>query len=137
MTSLENPEPLTELDDVCELWDALLRGVEQHGRSLWLMPHDSTGRPVKHVVTIDDLPLTPDDLDPRHLTRLVEELCSHVPGGGVLALLSRPGTGREAPFEVEWSRLVQRAGGAALTWPVCCATPQGVRPVSQPHAASA
>lgn len=128
MTFAPPPDLITDVPDLLALWRALVGPGDHHGRSAYFVAHDADGRPHRQLVAVDELPLRPGSEDLEGFSRLTTEMLrARTELTCVAVLLARPGTDRASAFEHDWAAMVRTAAGATMRWPICLATPHGVR----------
>lgn len=120
--------PIHGQADVERLWRSLLGDLGFTRRRLWLVLVCDDGRPVPHLVQVDDVPELPGDA----LGRLLE-MCRQVDDEcGVAVLLSRPGRDDLTASDRAWGAALLAAARATgvSCWPLHVASDVAVRVVA-------
>ena len=130
MTTLLPPDqqpPIRTQSDLEALWRSLMGPLGFSRTTLWMLLLGPDGRPLPHVIQVDDIPTRPTGAV-ENLTGLLTGLVE--PGGSVVFLLSRPGVdGPPTPSERAWTRALQVVGRnlGPTVWPVHLANDQALR----------
>ena len=116
-----------------DLWRSLMGPLGFGQRLLWLQLLDADGRCTPLLLTIEELPLLPDEECFDQLVGFVRHLVElEVPGGSVAFLLSRPGRAGLSAGDLRWARgltdAARRLGVRA--WPVHLANDHELRVVT-------
>lgn len=114
-------DPIRTDADLTRRWGAYLENEPFRFRALWLLFIDRTGRPAGPVVTIDDLPDGPYDVERADLVELCRTILDGPGGGGSVALLmSRPQGDPWTVSDRAWGRFLLRAADeiGGKVWPV-------------------
>ncbi len=113
--------PIHSADELTERWQRYLETEPFRFRALWALFLERTGRPAGPVITVDNLPDGPYDMEREDLVVLCREILDGPGGGGSVALLmSRP---CGAPWTVSdraWGRFLVGAADeiGGRVWPV-------------------
>lgn len=121
--------PIHSQADLDRLWRALMGDLGFSHRRLWVLLVCDDGRPIPHVVQIDEIPETPGDDD---LVRLLE-MCQHLDDeAGVAVLLSRPGRDGLTATDKAWGAALLAAARATgvSCWPLHVANDVAIRVVA-------
>lgn len=107
--------------DLRRTWQALMGDLEFVDRRLWLLFLRPDGRLLGPLLSLDDLPDGPYDLEVDEVVAVCREILDGPGGGGSVAmLLTRPGTDRWHVGDRAWARYLtaaaHRIGGEV--WPV-------------------
>ena len=108
--------------DLTRAWRVLMGGLRFDDRRLWLLFLEADGRMLGPLLSLDDLPDGPYDLDPDEVVSVCRDLLDG-PGSGarsVAMLITRPGHDAWHVGDRAWARYLaaaaQRIGGQV--WPV-------------------
>ena len=118
--------------DLHATWRTLMGGLGHSGRTLWLLFLQPDGRPLGPLLSIDDLPDGPYDLEVDELVAVCREILDGPGSGGSLAMLiTRPGRDPWHVGDRAWCRyltaVADRVGGRV--WPVHRANDRELVPV--------
>jgi hypothetical protein len=114
-------DQITSDAELTRCWEVYLEPEPFRFRALWLLFIDAGGRPAGPVITIDDVPDGPYEMDSDDLVTLCRGILDGPGGGGSVALLmSRTGVGPWTVSDQAWGRFLQRAADAigGRQWPV-------------------
>jgi hypothetical protein len=120
--------PIHSQADLDRLWRALMGELGVSRRRLRVLLVCDDGRPIPHVVQIDELPDQPGD-DRVHLL----EMCQHLDDeAGVAVLLSRPGSVGLSVTDKAWGAALLAAARATgvSCWPLHVANDVAIRVVA-------
>ncbi|MFL6061186.1 MAG: hypothetical protein ACJ72E_08145 [Marmoricola sp.] len=113
--------PISSAEGLTARWDDYLAHEPFRFRALWLMFLDVAGRPTGPVMTIDDLPDGPYDIDPLDLVLLCRGILDGPGGAGSVAMLiSRDGGMPWTVSDRAWGRFLLMCGEeiGGQVWPV-------------------
>jgi len=120
--------PIHSQADLDRLWRALMGELGFARRRLWVLLVCDDGRPIPHIVQVDEIPDVPGD----HLVHLLE-MCQHLDDEtGVAILLSRPGSDGLTTSDKAWGAALldaARATGVSC-WPLHVANDVAIRVVA-------
>ncbi len=125
--------PITAAGGLPAVWRAVLATEPYRVRTVWLLFLDRGHRPAGPVITLDDVPDGPYDLQVADLVALCREILDGPGGGGSVALLmSRPGGEPWTVSDRAWVRFLGRASAAVdpAPWPVHAAHRYGLQEVA-------
>lgn len=128
---------VTDPADLSRVWRALLATEPYRVRTVWLLFLDPVRRPAGPVLTVDDVPDGPYDLQVADLVATCREILDGPGGGGSVALLmSRPGGAPWTVSDRAWGRFLGRAASAigGTVWPVHQAHRYGLEELAAPVA---
>jgi len=114
--------------DLDRLWRALMGELGFTRRRLWVLLVCDDGRPIPHLVQVDEVPPLPGDT----LVHLLE-MCRHVDDEcGVAVLLSRPGRDGLTPADRAWGAALLAAARrtGVSCWPLHVANDVAIRVVA-------
>lgn len=120
--------PIHSQAELDRLWRALMGELGFSRRRLWVLLVCEDGRPIPHVVQIDEIPDLPGD----NLVHLLE-MCQHVDDeAGVAVLLSRPGRDGLTASDKAWGGALLAAARATgvSCWPLHVANDVAIRVVA-------
>lgn len=120
--------PIHSQADLDRLWRALMGELGFSRRRLWVLLVCEDGRPVPHLIEVDEIPDLPGDT----LGHLLE-MCQHLDDGcGVAVLLSRPGRDGLTAADRAWgSALLDAARATGVScWPLHVANDVAIRVVA-------
>jgi len=124
-----DPRPIASTADLTARWRDLLATEPFQVRTVWLLFLDPVRRPAGPVITVDDVPDGPYDLQVADLVVICREILDGPGGGGSVAMLmSRPGGAPWTVSDRAWGRFLNRAASAVggTVWPVHQAHRYGV-----------
>lgn len=115
-------DPIRTDAELTALWDIYLDPEPFRFRAVWLLFLDGTGRPAGPVITIDEMPDGPYELEVEDLVTLCRGILDGPGnGGGSVALaLTRPGGDPWTVSDRAWGRFLLRAAAevGGQIWPV-------------------
>jgi hypothetical protein len=120
--------PIHSQADLDRLWRALVGDLGFSHRRLWVLLVCDDGRPIPHVVQVDEIPELPGD-DLVHLL----EMCQHLDDEAAVAvLLSRPGSDGLTATDKAWGAALLAAARATgvSCWPLHVANDVAIRVVA-------
>jgi hypothetical protein len=125
--------PVRTQADLQRTWRALVGNVGFSDRRLWLLFLRPDGRPLGPLLSLEDLPDGPYDLEVDEVVTVCREILAGPGNGGSVAMLiTRPGRGPWTVSDRAWARYLtaaaDRIGGQV--WPVHRAHDRGLVPVS-------
>lgn len=128
--SLRHPprdqRPIPTEATLSALWRAVLGTETYQVQTIWLLFLDPGRRPAGPLITIDDVPDGPYELQVADLVVICRDILDGPggvgPGGGgsVAVLMSRPGGAPWTVSDRAWARFLTRAASAVggVVWPV-------------------
>lgn len=129
----EDQRPIADPVDLLARWRVLLVDEPHRTRCLWLLFLGPDARPSGPLITIDDLPDGPYDLQVADLVVFCRDILDGPGGGGSVALLlGRPGGAPWTVSDRAWGRYLTRSAAAlgGVVWPVQLAHRYGVTSVA-------
>ena len=132
LPAIEDMPPLLTQADLHWFWRAMMGPLGFSRRRLWVVFFEPDGRPVSHVVTIDDVPEGARPEEVASLMTICAETCREHGFGRVAVLLSRPGGAGIRPSDRRWATaLLQAARQMRVPLaPVHLANDDEVRPLA-------
>lgn len=100
-------DPIKSDADVRGLWLSLVSYLVPRPRSLYLVFLDGSGRPLKQIVPIDDLPVAPDREFVMGLAGVVDSVVEAGPAATVLCALSRTGADAVSELDRAWAAMLR------------------------------